>query len=269
MIWFRGQPNANYKLTPNLLRNKKEIEPENEDEKIIKKYTKEVIYKTPSFEDALSEFKRKAYGFLKQLPENDFHWMFIMQHYGAPTKLLDWTTNALVGLYFSIPEVDDSGQFRTFKGSSEENLEEFNSTGYSEGGSAVYIINPQKINSLTHGSNEIIDISEDAEKWSQYIYSENSPESSFPICVFAPYIDEMIRVQSGVFTLHGIRIEPLDWYEVLEKTMYKIFIPQESWSDLKKELKNMGMTASFIFPDLSGIAKEVRENVMEDFRTTI
>ena len=32
---------------------------------------------------------------------------------GAPTqKLLDWTTNALVSLYFAIPEIDSDGSFR-------------------------------------------------------------------------------------------------------------------------------------------------------------
>jgi len=205
MVWYRGQPNADYQLKPNKLRQKRQIKPNGEDEKIIQKYTKEVEFITPSFEKALSEFKRKAYGHFNKLPENDFQWMFIMQHYGAPTKLLDWTTNALVSLYFAIPEIDSDGSFRHFSDESEEYLKEFLRTGYSKGGSAVYIINPRKINEISHGINEVIDVNSNPEKWSNYIYPDYSVESSFPICVSAPYIDDRIRSQSGTFTLHGIR----------------------------------------------------------------
>jgi len=37
-------------------------------------------------------------------PENKWEWYFLMQHYGAPTRLLDWSDGALVlvALYFAL-----------------------------------------------------------------------------------------------------------------------------------------------------------------------
>jgi hypothetical protein len=36
------------------------------------------------------------------LPQNSWDWYFLMQHCGAPTRLLDWTEGALLALYFAI-----------------------------------------------------------------------------------------------------------------------------------------------------------------------
>lgn len=80
-IIFRGEENL-YKtaLTPKLFRknfssNHQEIE-------------------------IIDEFKRQHPEY-SQTCQNIFDWLSVMQHYGIPTRLLDWTTNLLVGLYFA------------------------------------------------------------------------------------------------------------------------------------------------------------------------
>lgn len=50
----------------------------------------------------LDEFKRSARPLLAfGQPQSDWDWLFVGQHHGLPTRLLDWTTNALVACYFA------------------------------------------------------------------------------------------------------------------------------------------------------------------------
>ena len=54
----------------------------------------------------MKQFKQNAFQFLSAPPKANLNGFFLMQHYAIPTRLLDWTENPLVGMYFALQDYD-------------------------------------------------------------------------------------------------------------------------------------------------------------------
>src|ERR1700722_6840868 len=83
-VLYRGVTDAAYELIPKIGRDKVL-----DSESVLQ--CEQAVF---------AEFKRAASPFLTPQPQNDLEWLFLCQHHGLPTRLLDWTTNPLVALYF-------------------------------------------------------------------------------------------------------------------------------------------------------------------------
>lgn len=84
--FFRGHSSIDYKLIPSIGRFYRD----GQDSGLLQ-FEKDI------FED----FERKYSLFTDVRPRNDMEFLFLAQHYGLPTRLLDWTFNPLIALYFA------------------------------------------------------------------------------------------------------------------------------------------------------------------------
>jgi hypothetical protein len=263
-IWLRGHSSAMYRLIPSVLRDTIPlISPRGwqlEGHEIIR--AGGGIDTGPNPERMLSDFKRRALPFVKMVPRNDFEWLFLMQHHGVPTRLLDWTTNALVALYFAVDGVKTGSESSVDSEADEEmSLNEFD-----ENSAAVFLMNPTKINQELHiDVSAPVDVAAEYDRWHPYSRPMEFGEAYAPICIVAPQVSPRIRAQAGLFTLHGANLEPLDYYMVTRPLIKKILIPHSAALTIRAELHSLGITPSFIFPDLDGVAREVRENELRTF----
>ena len=112
--WYRGQQRKQWTLIPNIVRlgcSDRAIEDD---------IREEFATRAP----ALSRFEMS--------PTNAWDLYFLMQHYGAPTRLLDWTESPAIALYFAVR--DNPGHYD----------------------SAVWTLDPYRLNERVTKKDEVI-----------------------------------------------------------------------------------------------------------------
>ncbi|MBE5034720.1 FRG domain-containing protein [Gallibacter intestinalis] len=226
---FRGMSNKDYNLSPKILRKG---------------------YALSEYDEPLNKFKQEAASYLRTVcGNNNLLWMQYAQHYGVPTRLLDFSSNPLVALYFACKD-------------------NINSDGI------IWIINSFRFNNCTlknfngHDEKWIIDF---------YISQQKDDElkpgnEMFRPLLFVPdYIDERMNAQSSRMMLWPIssfildnEIEQKKSYMHLtneefsnEKYAFKVVIPAKSKKGIMKQLDLLGINEKSIFPGLDSIGSYI------------
>ncbi len=161
-------------------------------------------------------------------------WLFLMQHYRLPTRLLDWSQSPLVALYFAIERPDD-------------------------GDAALWALSPTRLN-LNEAKNASICMpdSRTVGLLGAQAFSRDSERADTRIlAVLTEEADLRHLVQQSSFTLHG-RGDPLDKGEASPSFLVKVRIPSAAKKGLRQALALLGINRASLFPDLENLALELQ-----------
>ena len=186
----------------------------------------------------IKRFKQNALPHMESRPGNEWEWLFVMQHYGLPTRLLDWTESALIGLYFSVndpsPDVEDKA-------------------------GALWAILPMGLNKHSKLDEGAIPGFGDDDHLDQYLPS-NVEKQTFkfgPVAAIALRNTPRMQMQQGVFTVNHKQLAALDG-EGGGEYIWRYIISASSKADIRKELDILNVTRLTLFPELANVAEHAK-----------
>ena len=98
-VWFRGQPRVCLDLMPSLYHEK--------NWKPVHQGCSKMKCDQTMYDESTMVHHFMAHRATLRHDYNDvFEWLCLMQHYGAPSRVLDWTENILTALYFAVADTD-------------------------------------------------------------------------------------------------------------------------------------------------------------------
>jgi hypothetical protein len=221
------------------------------------------LFRHPYDEHGMTNMFRNRAAVYGSVPDRTGHtdeWLFLMQHHGAPTRLLDWTESALVGLFFAV--------FRASR-DHPESPEDRTDAG-------LWMLHPLELNALEDsiGRDEFpntwanIDGNTVRNNIDRAFWTAGIP-SRFPIAVQTTFSRGIMSSQKSCFTVHGSLEQ--DFESLLSGTRLqrqgyfrKYIIPAGSRDAVEKELDVLGVTNSVVFPDLGGLALELKHRFRTD-----
>ena len=215
-VWWRGQGKYNWKLQPSIYRKDRGFEYE---------------------QNTNFRFMRRAPSRYPNTPKEDelISWLFLMQHHGLPTRLLDWTESPLFGCYFAV-----------------EN-EKFGDEDGALFALSPYILNQQQ---KEIGNHDIFSANHPISRAAaRRAFIRESEDVNYVVGIMPTETHVRVMVQLSVFTIHGSKLI-LDDLPNNDKFLIKYRISHHAKALLKEQLKFLGVRESGLFPDLDHLAKE-------------
>ena len=233
--WFRGESGDELPLCPKIAKYNKHKE-----------------------NHLMQSFRRQAGG-LANVPHREHTdlWLFLAQHYGVPTRLLDWTEGALHALYFAI--------------------------NHGKPNARIYILNPRKLNDLAgsktyspnyplswiKGGGLYVSLAWQNRRLipgQELLRDQIGLNMSIPLAFPSTYQDHRMIAQRSCFTIHGTDLIPIK--DILKKNKIKLSeslveykINKNTRGKLLRELSILGISPATIFPDLDRLAMDLKYDI--------
>lgn len=211
-LLYRGHSSINYELLPTLHRTGK-VE-----------YERTIFYNYKAHATALNGVTKSNWDLILD-----------MQHYGLPTRLLDWTTSLGTALYFAL------------KGNPES--------------PCVWLLNPFLLNQISTSRSIIYDISSIPDIGGQPEYNiaqimDGNTSYVAPYAIKPPHGNSRISAQRGLFTVHMYSREPIE--KICPDAVRRIDINPKDISRFQRQLKYLSIDSFAMFPDQEGLAMHLK-----------
>ena len=240
-VWYRGCPSRSQQLLPSLYR------------------PRENPYASPAKLSELeiqlvTRFRARSLPYHNRNLSDDLETLFFMQHNSIPTRLLDWTENPFVGLFFALRHakyrVNPRGRAIFLRDA------------------VVWVLDPTLWNqaALRHVSytGGPLD-SGHADLRSYKLIGDVEALGKTPVALYRTHNSDRIVAQQGTFVIFGSSTAPMEnLYQrepFPEGCLVRVRISRGSIGAFSQSLFRHGITEGAIFPDLEGLGRDLRRLV--------
>jgi hypothetical protein len=222
---FRGQQDAGWPLQTSLARYLQAYVPDRSSWRLRE-------------ERAIRIFRRKAHNYLDNpaVLDNPLRCLALMQHHGAPTRLLDFTKSPFVAVFFALERATRDA--------------------------AVYALNTPRLWAAAPLGQPAMDRNGIDPRLAGNFARLFLPNTNAIIWIGEPTeMDRRLVAQSGTLVVPGMVDRSLDdilrHYAVGGMLLKKIVLPKGMREEAMKALYRMNITNATLFPDLDGLARSI------------